>query len=332
MAIKLTPEQWSAYWQNRTITSFHGHFQKNYDGAIKQFWTRVFQNLPDQANILDLATGNGALAILAQQYSLVHDKGFRVTGIDSAEINPTEYLASQMELTDTLAKIRFISYASIENTGLPAGEFQLVMSQFGFEYADMGPACREVARLLEPQHGVFAAMLHHQRSAVLQQAKEAMRQINHCNNSGLLDVAEQLVGLQENLRQNGALNEKELGLAKTLQQSMREGLSRLKHFAGELQDPAHVLLFSGTLMKIFDRRSAGSMSTQGRLDTLQHLRQESDIYKLRMNDLSAAALTDPELQQLQQMLDRYGLEVNKPGLIDYAGNLFAKTIVAARKG
>lgn len=331
MAAKLTPEQWSAYWQHSTITSFHGHFQHNYDGAIKQFWNGVFEGLPDGASILDLATGNGALAILAQQYSMEYDKGFRVTGIDAAEIKPAEYLADQAELADSLAHIRFISNTVIEDTGLPAGDYQLVMSQFGFEYAQMNPACGEVNRLLAPGRGVFAAMMHHEGSAVLQQAREALRQVNHCNNSGLLEVAAQLVGLQEALRQNGALSEKELEKAKRLQQSLGQGLSRLRNFAGEMQDPAHLMLFSGSLMKIFDRRLAGSLSVEDRMAALQQLRKDSDIYKLRMNDLTAAALTDSQLQQLQQQFGGYGFDAGAPGTIDYADRVFAKTFIATRK-
>lgn len=332
MVNKLTPEQWSAYWQNRTITSFHGHFQKNYDGTIKQFWTQIFQQLPDNANILDLATGNGALAILAQQYSLKHDKGFSVTGIDSAEIKPAQYLENQTELADTLAQIHFVSHTSIENTGLPAAEYQLVMSQFGFEYADMNPACSEVMRLLDPEQGMFTAMMHYADSAVLQQAQEAMRQINHCNRSGLLDVAEQLVMLQEVLSKKGELSEAQLHQAQKLHGSLTDGLNKLKHFSGELQDPSHVMLFSSTLMKVFDRRLAGTVSADDRHNALQHLRQESDIYKLRMQDLSAAALTDKELEQLQHILQRHGLEADAPRVIEYAGSRFAKTIIARKPG
>ena len=330
MVAKLTPEQWSAYWQNSTVTSFHGHFQHNYDGAIKQFWNGVFAGLADGASILDLATGNGALAILAQQYSLKHGKGFRVTGIDSAEIKPADYLSTQAGLAEPLAHIRFISHTAIENTGLPAADYQLVMSQFGFEYADLIPACREVNRLLAVEQGVFAAMMHYQGSAVLEQAREALRQINHCNNSGLLGVAAELVGLQENLRKNGVLTEKEQEKAKQLQQALGQGLSRLKKFAGELQDPAHLTLFTGSLMRIFDRRLANKLSVQDRMDALERLRNEGDIYKLRMNDLTAAALTDSKLGHLQQLLGGYGFDVSGKGTIDYADRMFGKTIIASR--
>ncbi|WP_456373313.1 hypothetical protein, partial [Thiolapillus sp.] len=69
MAERLDARQWGDWWNKHSLTSFHGHFQNNYDGSLKQFWEERFANLPDNAAIVDLATGNGALALLAAEYS-----------------------------------------------------------------------------------------------------------------------------------------------------------------------------------------------------------------------------------------------------------------------
>jgi methylase of polypeptide subunit release factors len=47
-----------------------------------------FQNLPDNASILDIGTGNGAVAFLARDARDSLKRQFHVEGIDAAVIHP----------------------------------------------------------------------------------------------------------------------------------------------------------------------------------------------------------------------------------------------------
>lgn len=330
MSNRLTAKQWSDYWKNRTVTSFHGHFQNNYDGPVKRYWENIFAKLPQGANILDLATGNGALALLAQDYSRKHQRDFHVTGIDYAEIKPAEYLSDKEELAQLAGQIEFISGQPMEHTGLPANHYQLVMSQFGFEYGETATATTEVMRLLDRDVGIFAAMMHHTDSAILQQAKESMRQINHCNKSGLLEIAEDLIRLQKALQVNSELNQEQQLEARSLHSSFSQGLSRLGKFARELKDPGHVNLFARTLMSLFDRKQADNLTPADRSKAINHLKAESEAFRLRLADLRSAALEQKEFENLARLLERKGLQGELMAPLQYGGSFFCMAVMAQR--
>ena len=45
-------EQWSRFWRQGFITTFGAGKAENYDGAVRAFWVRQFNALPDGARVL----------------------------------------------------------------------------------------------------------------------------------------------------------------------------------------------------------------------------------------------------------------------------------------
>ena len=78
---RLDRDEWSRFWERGTVTTFEGHFGDNYDAEIRDFWWTEFARLADGAVIVDLATGNGALALLAARHGREHE------GVDSPYIH-----------------------------------------------------------------------------------------------------------------------------------------------------------------------------------------------------------------------------------------------------
>ncbi|HDK37461.1 MAG TPA: class I SAM-dependent methyltransferase [Thiolapillus brandeum] len=324
MAERLNAQQWAAYWQNHTITSFHGAFAHNYDGPIKAFWQEVFSRLPENSSILDLGTGNGALALLAVEYAHTHDSHFQVTGIDFADIQP-----SQLEDKNPLLReIRFIGNTPMENTALEPASQDLIMSQFGFEYGDMQASLKEVKRLLKPENGCFIAMIHHQDSAVLKQAREALQQIRRCENSGLTEKAERLVMLQQILAKNGHLTAAQQQQAQQLHQSFTQGIDKLNRYARQLKDPSHVQIFTRNLMTLFNRHNAARISPEQRLKAIALLRNENENYRQRMKDLRTAAYSEQDFTALQQALKKNGWQIKSTARQQYNGQHFCNHVVA----
>ena len=105
---------------------------------------------------------------MAAQYAHDHGLDFQITGIDFSDIHPLE-LQSE---TPLLKNIHFVGNTPMERTGLETRSQDFIMSQFGFEYGDRQASLREIKRLLTPEGGIFVAMIHHQDSAVLKQARE----------------------------------------------------------------------------------------------------------------------------------------------------------------
>jgi ubiquinone/menaquinone biosynthesis C-methylase UbiE len=323
VAERLDAEQWGDWWSKHSLTSFHGHFQNNYDGPLRQFWESHFENLPDGAAIVDLATGNGALALLAEEYSRKHQKHFRVTGVDYAEIQP-EALQEHHPL---LAEISFLGSTSMEATGLDTASQNLVISQFGFEYGNLSAASREVRRLLKPG-GCFLAMIHHEDSVVLAQAREALAQIKRCEKSATTEMAEALVELQQKLAREGKLSEADQRHARELHQKLSSSLEKLSRYTRQLKDPSHVRMFTQSIMLLFDRRNAKRIRPEQRLQAIRRLVTENGNYRRRMKDLRSAAYADADFRNLAKTLKQLGFSSPVIQAQEYAGQHFCHTVSA----
>ena len=158
-------QQWAEYWSGGALHSLAGDFAGNYTGKIAEFWRAEFQQLEPGARILDVATGNGAIALHALAVSDEQQKGFSVEACDLAAIEPSATV-SDPELKRQLERIVFHPETNIEATDFDRGTFDLLTSQFGFEYANLSAGAKEIARLLSEQ-GRFAAIMHHPNSYIL---------------------------------------------------------------------------------------------------------------------------------------------------------------------
>lgn len=326
---RLSPEQWSDYWQAGSITTFMGRFAQNYDGEIREFWHRVFEALPSGARIVDLATGNGALALLASQFSVDHDRGFEVTGVDFAATDPKETL-EQQELGPALDSINFLTSTRIEATGLPDAEFDLVCSQFGFEYAALDAAVAEVVRLLDKDTGVFAAMLHVESSVLLQQAREGVRQDMLCRKSGLLAAVKKLLRALEKVRELGEDPGKDERCEK-LRHEINRITGKLHSAQSQYQDPGQLAYYLKSVMAMFDPAFVEGLSSEEKIRRIDAIDAESQQYAERMRDLMASALSDDDMASLRRQLEKAGLAVDLSKKIELEGQLFCQAMVVVRQ-
>lgn len=159
-------EHWSSFWAEANLTSFRDSFSSNYDAQIADFWRSQFAELQTGSRILDLCTGNGAIAILAAQYSLEHKQDFTVVATDAAEIHCDALQERFPDLSKALSTIEFIDETRIEDLVLPANSFDLISSQFGIEYTDVASSAPQIATLLRAE-GRFVALSHCPQSAVM---------------------------------------------------------------------------------------------------------------------------------------------------------------------
>lgn len=154
---------WNSYWsKTKSLNSFaEGEHSQGYVGPIAEFWQTIFSTLPNSAKILDLATGNGGLAVLAQQY----EAGFDVSASDAASINPLSIYSPSDLIYKQLNAIHFFGNMPSEDLTFSDKEFDCVISQFGFEYAESEAAILQLNRVLKDD-GEFIALVHHQDSFI----------------------------------------------------------------------------------------------------------------------------------------------------------------------
>jgi len=175
---------WSAYWSTGSLHSCATSFKGDYAGAIGDFWRQVFSSLPVDARVLDLATGNGPLPRLLRK-----QRGWQdwVEAVDLAEIQPRWHDA------DRDPRLRFHPGVSLEMLPFADHSFDLVVSQYGFEYAVRERALAEINRVCS-RSGSLALVVHHAGSVL---AEVAHAEVAHhdwlLSSDGLLVAAREIV-------------------------------------------------------------------------------------------------------------------------------------------
>lgn len=159
---------WSAYWATGGLHSCVGSFDGNYSGAIGDFWRAVFTDLPEgPVRVLDLATGNGALPRLLWEHR-GNRPGLQVDAVDLARLAPAWLDPDQH------AGLRFHAGVAMEQLPFADASFDLVTSQYGFEYARRDAALAEALRVLKPD-GRLALVMHHAASVLVRVGRSELR-------------------------------------------------------------------------------------------------------------------------------------------------------------
>ncbi len=331
-ATRLTPSEWGRYWQRPTVTTFQAHFPDNYDGEIADFWHGVFARLPAAARIVDLATGNGALLLLARAHAREHGQRFDLTGVDLADIRPRDALRGRLALFEDLGAIRFVGRTPLERTGLPPAGFDAVISQYGFEYAPPDEAAAEAARLLAPG-GTLALVIHHAESALVRQAHAGLEQAHHALASQqLLEHAGRMLRRLQRARTPEA---RQALAADPRAQAEREALNAaLRAVSARAAAPdagggagfADFLLRS--LRELLER--AATLRRAQIIEALGVIERECRDYQRRMADLVDAACDRQDIDALSAALDAAGLTGTGCAELHYRGALMAWTLTAHR--
>lgn len=185
-------KHWSRYWARGRLTSLPQDFSANYDGEVAAFWRRQFDSLNPGAKLLDVCTGNGALALLAAAWSHEYSRAFSITGLDAARIDSEAVRQAHPEVVSRIGDIRFIDETPFEQSGLPTGSFDLVMSQYGIEYCDWQAAAASSEKLLRPG-GQLVFVSHAPDSALVETMQRESSEFAVLDGLGVFRALEEFV-------------------------------------------------------------------------------------------------------------------------------------------
>ncbi len=159
-------QAWSSYWQHGALHSCTGAYAGNYDGVVAAFWSSCFSRLSAAATVVDIGTGNGAVARLAFEHAASARASWRVHGVDSAAIRPE--LPGDAE---ALAGIVFHPNTAAEQLPFPDAFVDLLCGQYALEYTDLDRVLPEFRRVLRSDGGL-AFVVHAEDSAVTRIARQ----------------------------------------------------------------------------------------------------------------------------------------------------------------
>lgn len=287
-------EHWSAYWQNTdSLNSFaEGKVASGYKGELEGFWKKQLSILSTNAILVDLGTGNGALANLIAEQKLQQQKHWRIVAIDAANIEPKRLIQTQPSLKKSLAEVRFLGGTRIEQMPFSCNSIDLLVSQFAFEYSDIRLSIREVWRVLKP-NGHFVAVMHCQNSPLTIHTAigiQVMR--NLLIEQGIIEKIMLLLEYVSERAKTFSNEQQFLQMNQLLLQQVRQFQQRLKstnerEWFDYLFAPFAALLFQPTAQNI--------------IRAIQ-LRNNLRFYLQRLEDQQAASITSHHISVLQQYI------------------------------
>lgn len=204
MADKKDNKHWSQYWQfSKSLNSFaEGEAAKGYQGEISKFWRDAMQDVGKDAVVVDVGTGNGALAALIKAQAKELDASWQIHGVDSADIDPAKAFADDASMLQQVEGITFHGNTDMCKLPFADDSVDCVVSQFALEYADQAAALKEVNRVLKPG-GKLVMMAHHQESALTKDSARGEEIFNYTlNNSPLFIQADLVLRLAAERMQN----------------------------------------------------------------------------------------------------------------------------------
>ncbi len=280
-----TAQDWGNYWQGRAASESGAALIGvgiETDAEIGAFWDGHLGALPKSARVLDLACGAGSVLRRASAIGLKN-----LCGVD---ISDAAIATLKAEFPNAQTVV-----ASAEATGLDDAQFDIVASQFGFEYADATAAAREAARLVA-KGGQFLALAHSKSSAIELEVARLGADAKAILESGFIGRACEMFEAD----MTGATDATFAKAAAAFSGPQAEVLAIAKRAGGIA---AH--LYQGT-QTLYQKRRGYELSDV--TNWLNGMRSEIAAYAGRMESMRRAAISEAEAKAVLGALKAGGLK------------------------
>lgn len=308
---------WTRYWGTGALHSCAGSWDGNYGGAIATYWEQRFAALRPEHRVLDLGTGNGPLPALMLE-ARGADGLPQVDAVDLAEPSPGWLARMPGTARD---RIRFTGGVDMAALPFDDGSFDLVCSQFGFEYADRKGALTEILRVLVPG-GAVALVCHHAESRLAEVAREEVSHIDWLAGDGqVFDHARALLPyIALSASAEGVARLRGDPAANSARDAFNASLEALQERAARSAVPDPLFESADTLMRLMQVTAAeGEARGRAALDAWRGALTDA---ALRSRELLEHALDDAARLEIEAALGSNGMSVEST-LLREGGHLLA---------
>jgi len=289
-----TDQGWADYWQQ---DGDGGEVFVNAAGerhpALAEYWSAVFEGVPDNASVIDIASGAGSIFAHLQA-----DHGLKLFAADIAE-EALEALADRVAgVTTTVCSADAIPYDN--------EYFDLVVSQFGIEYAGID-AFTEAARLVAPGGGLDC-LCHVEDGYIDSNNKTQLEEANYVQESLFIGLCVDLLraGYRDDVGEMQRTEAAFLPVARRVAQGMERCPRGI-----------HSHLFQG-FRKLFEERRSYDQAES--MTWLGNMQAELDKNIDRLSRMRAAALSEADTGSITKNLGSAGLQEIQFELFTTAGN------------
>jgi SAM-dependent methyltransferase len=282
---------WEPYWRG---SADFAALQS--DRPLTRLWQRLFkQQLQGRAprNLLDVASGNGAVSTVALQVL----PAIACCGLDLSPAALQDYRQRCSGAVGVLGDSLRMPFAD-------AG-FDLVTSQFGFEYAGVG-ALYEMLRMVAPG-GSLITVMHLRDGAIFRECTRNLDVIEAVRQQAVMGLTRQAfaAGYALNAGRGSVADFKR---AETRFAPAVRGLEQLMHSHGRDTADGLVQRLYGDISQMYRH-----MSTYAEAEVMawiEGMETELGAYSGRMQAMLAAAVGDTEYQQWCQLLEMRGFTID----------------------
>ncbi len=284
---------WSDYWEQGHLTSFGESFSSNYTGVLNEIWAPRFAELTNNFKVLDLATGNGALPLMVSDYLKNSTIEGEVIGVDLAKIKTD---INAVNLADNL-NVKLLSNIDCIELPFEDGQFELVMSQYGIEYADLKKAIPEALRVLHSK-GRLALVLHHENSLILKRNRRILLLIKA---DEIEDIFKLLSGIVNKMGE--VKSKQDLDRAKQ-DQSCEALRKQLNASIGVLVDRDEAALKDCELLNYVATLFQTGLfwNKDKKLNYIEFARQQLKTLDVRLSELADAAQSESSLAEIIKLI------------------------------
>jgi len=177
---------WSLYWSEDRLYSCVAQSSDEDQKALNKLWQDFSQELEPNSRVLDLATGNGAVA----DALLSVNNTLQVDAVDKASIDPKKIVTEH----GNLLNVNFHSDTDIFDLSFKPTTFNAITSQFGIEYAGLTEASARVMPYLKVA-GRFQFVVHHVQSGIILSSRNKIIEFEQLTQqSGILETLIKVLG------------------------------------------------------------------------------------------------------------------------------------------
>jgi ubiquinone/menaquinone biosynthesis C-methylase UbiE len=311
-------EHWETYYRGGALASCPTGPDPNYSLEMRDAWVEFFASLPDGARVLDVGTGNGAVALIARDAAVAAAKQFEIHGSDLALIDPPRQVRGGERMFDG---ITFHPGVAAERLPFEMNSFDGVSAQFAVEYTHVSASLPQIFRVLKPG-GRARLSVHHADSVVIQNARLSLAQANL-----VLDEAR----IYRKLRSFIAAEREAASQPKAAASwnQLTGAAARLQQAAATHAN-AHVLLVTlDAVQKLLaSRRQLSPPQFEREIDRVE---RELRAQVRRLLDLTGAARSADQMAEMVRAATNAGFETGAPRPQFQSGDVLVGWLLDLRK-